>query len=233
MKQCPLCGTTYTDPSLSFCLADGAALTVAEQETVVRSAAGQGMRVDIPPEAAAARFTATPPASSSSGAFKVLLVVLGLGILVVLLALIGTVVYYNTRSERAGDPTDGVKTPAPSPAASTRNEADDLRDQIADLQKQLAEQKSPPAANSRVPIPAMRSTSLTTSARVNSPGDGFLALRSLPSSTVGERILKIPHGASVSVGACGPTVRGIHPGRWCQARYGGSTGYIYDYYVVY
>lgn len=49
MKQCPACKTTYTDDSLSFCLADGMALDSAtdEQPTVVKRVGNNPLRVDI------------------------------------------------------------------------------------------------------------------------------------------------------------------------------------------
>lgn len=231
-----------------FCLADGSALTdVGEQATIVqRSSGGPGnektvamgggqMRVDIPQNTQSAPFHPQPAAqpSGSSGWLKLLLVLLGLGILVVLIALIGTLAYYNMRSDRAAGPGNDVKMPSASPVPA-RDDKDELRDQIANLQKQLAEQKNTnrPAGTS-VPAPNLSSAAMTTTARANSPADGFLALRSLPSASVGDRILKIPHGASVAVGACGPVEHSVHPGRWCQARYNGYSGYVYDYYLIY
>lgn len=247
MKQCPTCGTNYTDETLRFCLADGAALTdLGERSTVARQTSGGPsnektvamgggqMRVDIPQDAPPRQYqTAPPPSGGSGGLLKVLLVLLGLGIFVVLLAIVGVVIYYNSRPEQAINKTPDLKTPAASPA-STKEDKDDLRDQIANLQKQLADQKNMNRPSTvPMPTPNFSSTTMTTTARANSPADGFLALRSLPSATVGDRILKIPHGATVSVGACGPVEKSVHPGRWCQARYNGYTGYVYDYYLVY
>ena len=246
MKQCPTCGTTYTDETLWFCLADGAPLSDlgGEQPTVVRQnsgvsptdktvAMGGGLRVDIPQDAPPQpqyHPAAEPPASpsGSSGLLKILLVILGLGFLVVLLAMVVMLVYYNTGPDKV--PGNDVKTPAASPSP-TKDGNDELRDQIANLQKQLAEQKN---ANqpANTTVPTMPSS--TTTARVNSPGDGFLALRTLPSSEAGDRITKIPHGATVSIGACGPVVRPVSKsGRWCQARYNGLSGYVFDAYLVY
>jgi hypothetical protein len=247
MKQCPTCRTTYTDETLRFCLADGAPLTdVGEQATVVRQSGGGPtaektvalgggqMRVDIPEDAPPPQFHSQPPssASGSGGLLKVLLIILGLGILIVLIALIGTVAYYNMRSEKVAGPGNDVKMPAASPAPTTGGN-DDLRDQVANLQKQLAEQKNANRPSAPMATPNLSSTTMTKTARANSPADGFLALRTLPSATTGDRILKIPHGATVSVGACGPVERSVHPGRWCQARYNGSSGYVYDYYLIY
>ena len=83
-------------------------------------------------------------------------------------------------------------------------------------------------------MPLLRELTDTKTARVDSPGDGFLALRKLPHSEIGERIAKIPHGATVEVGVCGPVVRPVNrAGRWCQASYNGQTGWVFDAYLVY
>jgi len=249
MKQCPTCRTTYTDETLRFCLADGAPLTDlgGEQSTVVRPTSGglsdektvamggEQMRADIP------QNTASPPpqyqsirqpSSGSGGVLKVLLVVLGLGIFVVLLAIVGLILFYKPRPDQADKIGPDLKTPASSPAP-TKDDKDYLRDLIANLEKQLANQKNDGPSAKPVSTPNLSSTTMTTTARANSPGDGFLALRSLPSASVGDRIIKIPHGASLSVGACGPLQQSVHPGRWCQARYNGYSGYVYDYYLTY
>ncbi|MTW22617.1 SH3 domain-containing protein [Allochromatium palmeri] len=63
---------------------------------------------------------------------------------------------------------------------------------------------------------------------VNSPGDGFLALRSEPTTKGGRRLAKIPHGTTLRLGVCQPTSNGS----WCQTSYQGLTGWILDRYVV-
>src|SRR5437899_12980270 len=95
MKQCPACGTTYTDTSLRFCLADGNPLTdlADSQETVIQSGGfhdaetiaigGERARVEIPRDTVQmpiATPTAAPASSGSGGIFKVFLVIIGLGI---------------------------------------------------------------------------------------------------------------------------------------------------------
>lgn len=64
---------------------------------------------------------------------------------------------------------------------------------------------------------------------VNTPGDGFLALRSQPSSKSGVRVLKIPHGSELHLGACIAASGGDN---WCEATYQGQSGWILDRYVV-
>ena len=247
MKQCPSCRTTYTDDTLSYCLADGSALNALadEQSTVVRSSASGGeaedtvamgwaaatpVQVDIPQTVIRTEDRLQPAPTNSSGTlFKILAVVIGIGVLALLGLGMAGFIYFNSSK---GEPEANVtisRTPLPSPTADN---AAELREQIANLEKRLNEQK----ATNRVPnMPAdipMQST--TTSGRVDSPSDGFLALRSLPNSEAGERILKIPHGASVAIGACGPVVTPVRrSGRWCQASYNGRSGWVFDAYIAY
>jgi len=248
MKQCPSCLTTYTDDTLRYCLADGTALNTPddEQSTVVRSSAtGSGdedtvamgwatpVRVDIPqtvirPKGIEDRRP-PEPAGSSGTLFKVLMVVIGIGILAVLgVATVGLIYFNSGKSEPEANVAIS-RTPLPSP---TPDNAAELREQIANLEKRLNEQKAAnrvPNTATNIPMP-----STTTSGRVDSPGDGFLALRSLPNSEAGERILKIPHGASVTIGACGPVMTPVkRSGRWCQASYNGRSGWVFDAYIIY
>jgi hypothetical protein len=65
--------------------------------------------------------------------------------------------------------------------------------------------------------------------RVNTPGDGFLALRSEPSTRRGSRLAKIPHGTTIELGDCAPSTG---RGNWCRTRYDGKAGWVLDLYVV-
>ena len=249
MKQCPACGTTYTDTSLRFCLSDGTALrdltteqptvvhsqTSSTAETIATTSGRQQMRVDIPSE----QVGFTPPipqpvpaaASSSGGMYKILVVILVLGFLALLAIGAAGFIYFSmsSSSKVVVDANKDVKaTPAQSPG---KDDKDELRDQIANLEKQLTDQKKKPA---NIPSLTMPDQPMTTTARVNSPGDGFLALRTLPNSEIGERILKIPHASIISVGACGPLVTPAkRSGRWCQATYDGYKGWVFDAYLIY
>ena len=251
MKQCPACKTTYTDDTLSYCLADGRPLVavVDEQATVVNRVGeatavfggGEKMRVEIPQETLVSN-AATPaigqsvPAPSSGGGLKVFVGVVVVILVLAAIAVIGGLAFYF--GSKGGDITPNknganrAATPPPSPSATT-DDKEELRQQIANLEKRLNEQKNANrAANIQLKMPNQPTT--TTTARVNSPGDGFLALRSLPNSEAGERVLKIPHGATISIGACGPVSRPVsRSGRWCQASYNGYSGWVFDAYLVY
>lgn len=236
MKQCPSCRTTYTDETLSFCLADGTPLTdIAEEVTFVRSGRSDPMRVEIPQTAAPPPSYMQPGAVPEKGSntMKIVLVVGLLGAMAVVAVGGAAALIYFNKDSRTAEPAANNKGTATPTATSTPDNTNELRDQIANLEKRLNEQKN---ANKTAATPlVMPSPSTTsTSATVNSPGDGFLALRSLPNSEAGARIVKIPHGATISIGGCGPVVRPVsRSGRWCQASYNGYTGWVFDAYLVY
>jgi hypothetical protein len=241
MKQCPSCRTTYTDDTLTYCLADGSVLRSLDdgESTIVRDSTGEPtVRIEVEHVETPTRVVDRPritssvePRRSSGTLWKVLVVLIGLGILTSLLIVAGGLIYLNSKTDTALLPTPNIKTTAsPTPA---KDENEELREQIANLAKKLDEQKrSSNQANAPLKLPGRSAT--TTSATVNSPGDGFLALRSLPNSEAGERIAKIPHGARVTIGACGPVVTPVkRSGRWCQATYNGLDGWVFDAYLTY
>ncbi len=69
--------------------------------------------------------------------------------------------------------------------------------------------------------------------RVNAPGDGFLALRSEPSDTEGERVEKIPHGSFVEIQDCQKEQKTVSgkKGRWCMVTYQKTTGWVFDAFL--
>ena len=66
-------------------------------------------------------------------------------------------------------------------------------------------------------------------ARVHTPGDGFLALRSEPTIRRGRRLLNIPHGTRLTLDAC--TNRQTD-GRWCSTTFEGQKGWVFERYLV-
>lgn len=242
VKRCPACGTTYTDDTLKYCLADGSPLTDGGDETVtvVRQLSDQAKTIAIaeePTVAASTRPHPTPasPASNSTSVLIKVLIALAVAVLLgVLVVIAAALIIYMSAVPAPATPANTarpntVASPAPT---SSRSESDELRDQIADLQKQLEQQRRS-GSNTLQPYstPAMRPSGV--SARVESPRDGFLALRSLPSSEIGDRLTTIPHGARVALGACGPVTSANRRGRWCQASYGGYSGWVFDGYLIY
>ena len=76
---------------------------------------------------------------------------------------------------------------------------------------------------------AAKATQRADTARVDTPGDGFLALRSEPTIRRGKRVLKIPHGTELTLGEC---VMRRDDGGWCRTGYQGRTGWVAEQYLV-
>jgi hypothetical protein len=231
MKQCPVCKTTYTDTTLLYCLADGSRLSEADDEepTVVD-------RWEPVPATVVGIGNAPTSKRSWIGTYvKVLIVLIGL-LVVSAFIVAAAVLFYLTSGERASNkPNDRVvlapsPTPEPTPAkADDPDESEkELIEQIANLEKMIREQAESDDPDN-IPL-----ANYSKSARVNSPNDGFLALRSYPNSQAGSRILKIPHASNIRVGMCLNTSRlGNRSGRWCQASYNGYSGWVFDAWLDY
>lgn len=251
MKQCPNCKSTYTDETLKFCLADGTNLIsldnaektigMSNDETIAMFSAKttNPMRVDIqkdnPPESVATVISPAfspphqPPERKSNWA--IIGILSGLLILV-LLGFIGFAAYVFLKPESNENKNIAATSPTPQPSATADNKKD-LEDKVANLEKQIANQKNQKTTNSPIPFPTTETIKERT-ARANSPSDGFLALRSLPSTEVGERLAKIPHGARLTVIDCPkPTNPGKIKGRWCRVNYDGIEGWAFDSYMIF
>jgi hypothetical protein len=77
--------------------------------------------------------------------------------------------------------------------------------------------------------PVTNGSAARETARVNTPGDGFLALRSEPSIRRGARLLKIPHGTLLTLDEC---ITREDDGRWCRTAFRGEVGWVSDRYLV-
>lgn len=73
------------------------------------------------------------------------------------------------------------------------------------------------------------STALAETAVVNTPGDGYLALRSEPSTSRGARLYKIPHATRLTVGEC---VLAPNTDRWCKTTFNGQSGWVFDRFLT-
>ena len=241
MKKCPVCKNTYTDDSLQFCLADGTALAFlsTEQPTEQFSAATNPIRVDfvkeeIPTVVAKKDFSGFEREEKKGKGWNLVygLIIGFVGSAILALIFIGIIVWQRMQLTETGNNNKPTPTVANTPNQTpTPDEAAILKEKIANLEKKVQEQKNtkptvPTIANTSTPQP----TKVT--ARVNSPGDGFLALRTQPSAETGDRILQIPHGAIVTVNACLPKVAG-KKGRWCRVDYNGNSGWAFDGFLIY
>lgn len=243
MKQCPVCKTTYTDDSLQFCLADGTALFSPSSTSEVTQQFSGGtnpIRVNIArdetPTIIAKPASLSPEIEEKKGRGWNLIFGLIGGFFVSAILAAGMFAGF-LWWQRGGNNEVGLNTQPSSTATNsitkspTPDEAAILKEKIANLERKVQEQKNtkptvPTISNSSVP----QSTKVT--ARVNSPGDGFLALRTAPSAETGDRILQIPHGATVTVNACLPKAPG-KKGRWCKVEYNGNSGWAFDGFLIY
>ncbi|MBX7170546.1 MAG: SH3 domain-containing protein [Pyrinomonadaceae bacterium] len=136
--------------------------------------------------------------------------------------------------QQSTNPTPSTPVPVASQTPASKDENDKLKDKVEELEKKIADQeKEKNQISNRQKVPIIKSSAAT--ARVNSPNDGFLALRTDPSSDYGDRILQIPHGATVKVLGCqGFRVNiGGRSGRWCRVSYDGYTGWVFDGWLIY
>ncbi len=242
MKQCPACRTNYTDDTLQFCLSDGARLNAVEDDakTIQMSAERHPIRVDfqndsaptiVPPSAVPAAKKGCSPLIVGGLLIVLLFAFGGIAVAVYLLAPFGTkeIVAANANSNTSPTPkTDAIN--------------DDINGKLANLEKQLAEQKKQGQKlnthpfSTQKPTPLPISPSAAQTAAVAPTGDGFLSLRTEPSVKTGVQLLKIPTGATVNLlGKCqnpGQTADG-KKGRWCLVSYNNQTGWVFDAYLNY
>ena len=228
MKTCPKCNSTYTDETLSFCLADGTPL-VEEQDAkteVIQSPEAKAMRIDIEQTPKRTEKIETPAPETieeSGGGRRIGMLVFGLisafALLVTAGAAAAGIYYFYILDDRQSETvTTSKKTPDP--------EIEELRKKLEELQKEIGGDAKKKSGSDDSEIKG-------TPATVNSPNDGFLALRSKPDHKTGSRLAKIPHGARINLYGCSSkrTKIGSRTGRWCLTRYAGKTGWVFDAWV--
>jgi len=197
-----------------------------EQPTVLR-AGNDPLRVDV----RANHVTSVPGTSRTGTVVKIVLGLLLLGFLgLVIAGAAGAYFYMNS-----GGSNKNVAINSPTPIATPTPTQDDenqrLQDALENLQKNLEEQTK---ADSNRTLPTWEDDALPT-ATVNSPKDGFLALRSEPNPDYGERLAKIPHGTILTVVSCETskvTIDG-RTGRWCLVTYDYNAGWVFDAWLTY
>ena len=240
MKQCPNCKTNYTDDSLQYCLSDGASLLSSpDNEKTVRMSFGgnEPMRVNIPSDSAPTVFAPQQqPVVQNQSSKKGFGLLLGGGFALLLLLIAAGIGAFIFLRQPANKNTVAAVSPTPivsnnvSPTAAPNDETARLKEEMANLKKQIENQKNP-KQNAIVGTvsPPPPSPQNGRTAHANSPGDGFLALRSEPNSESGYRITRIPHGAELTVLGCPkPSNVGKMAGRWCQVIYNGQSGWAFD-----
>ena len=209
MKFCPNCKTTYSDDSLLYCLSDGTNLIAmpSAEKTIEMNAATNPMRFDVPSQSDPTVFAPRnfqPQTENIKKGISPWLVVPLMGILLLSVAALTGYILLKP-SEIVVSNSNSI---SPTPTATPNNETAALKDELESLKKQIANQKTPVKNDSQVrPFPNdnSNSTPIIQTARVNSPGDGFLALRSIPDANNGMMLVKIPHGTNIEIIGCQKT----------------------------
>jgi hypothetical protein len=145
----------------------------------------------------------------------------------------------NSFREPAPQQQANLSPAAQSPAAAPTpdDENAELKEKIEELEKKIEEQEkkseAKPPVTAKPKVPTIKGTG--GNAQVNSPNDGYLAMRSEPNTETGYRVLTIPHGADVRVLGCLEYSErvGGRTGRWCRVSYAGNTGWVFDGWLVY
>jgi hypothetical protein len=208
---------------------------LTDTETVI--SAGSPLRIDIAGEQPAriaplrSAESVPQPVPENKGISTAMATGI-IAILVLVIVALGGFAAFVYFSDKQAANTVAAPTPTPVNSSTPDRETAKLREDLANLQRQIDQQKNArPAANTRT-VPSSTGTATVTA---DSPGDGFLALRSEPNSETGARLAKIPHGTAFTIGSCLDykiTQRG-NRGRWCTANYSGQTGWVFDAFVKY
>lgn len=229
MKQCTICGTTYTDDTLNYCLADGGPLNTltSEADTVVR----HGVRVDITRPQAGLTQPVADPSSRPSNVWKILIAVFALGFLGILILGAAGAFYYFSSGSSSVITSPTTPDPTAPPVNTSDPEKEKLQQELANLKKKIDEVNNSDTNSSDLDF----GSDFLPTARVDSPNDGFLALRSEPDAEKGERLAKIPNGTLVTVVSCDDTriTIGSRTGRWCLITYDSHAGWVFDAWLAY
>jgi hypothetical protein len=221
MKKCPQCGSTYTDRTLSYCLTDGSPLEEddpgrteafvvqdSEEQSPARQTERGRVNIGIPSldevETAESGPGQKEFVSDTGPVRRTNFGLVALLVFFIVIVVAGVSVFV-TYSIITGSNQQVSSDPT----------VDVLRKQL----KELSEQVKKDGEKVR---------------RVNSPGDGFLALRDMPSAKVGRRLAKIPHGSEVVIEGCQEksVVIGGRRGKWCRARWNNTTGWVFDVWLT-
>lgn len=212
MKRCPSCGNTYTDDSLRFCLSDGKPLEFDD---------GDKFKVEIPTVEAKIPTTISyeqkeNPTEKNYLLFLIPAAVLGL----FLIGGLAAALYFFSQTGRQ----------------TQNSETDKNSNKFAINSKETYSSPTPDKIKSKAtdtPKPTIDSSGQQTR-KVNSPNDGFLALRSEPDSESGDRMDKIPHGTNVEIVECqneSKTIAG-RKGKWCYVAYADKRGWVFDAWLI-
>jgi hypothetical protein len=228
MKQCPACLQNYDDAE-NFCQSDGSTLIVISMEQTSYSSADT-------PTVVIPKFpngqTNPLPVKQTS---PILYALIG-GMAVLILVLGGFLLYRQSTSESEKGKTETIKKSEDTTKDSNKNEkvtTNESETIPAPTVKTIIVEKEVPKI-AQVPLPSVKQVD-DRIVTVNSPRDGYLALKTEPCiAPCGTMLLKIPHGTKLTLGTCKNNfeVADRRRGRWCYTSYGGNTGWIFDAFVT-
>lgn len=237
MKLCPNCKTTYSDDTLRFCLTDGTSLipTSGAEKTVEMSGGTNQMRLPMQSVPTMVSPVRTETARRGINPWFIFLPIFALLSLVVI-ALLG---YILLKPETPIVSNSATPTPTalPTTTPTPDKETAALKEELESLKKQIEDQKNPSKNDSTArPFPTQNAPApVVQTARVNSPNDGFLALRSIP-DTSGIMLAKITHGTYIEIIGCQKNATqkpGKRRGRWCRTDFNGQSGWVFDAFLSY
>ena len=229
MNRCPTCDRLY-EADVQFCPTDGTPLEAVVAPPVARVVA---------------------PAMPAAQASQTLPILVGV-LVVAVVALVGFLLWQqqqtsadlSARTEAAETEAATARLDAEQQRNAARAEASRAAAAAGEAQQASAERDeasaaarsaaaSARAARAAAQTPRPEPVSYTRTGIAYSPSDGFLALRSAPTSS-STMVYRIPHQAPVALGACrSPIPFGDRTGSWCRARYDGRTGWIFDAFISY
>lgn len=237
MKLCPNCKTNYSDDTLRFCLSDGAKLvpmSAGGEKTLELTGNTNPIRFDVPNPSEPTIVSPVNPINQTirRGISPWLIIPL---FAILLFAIIGLVGYILLKPNEIAVSNQPIPTPAPT--AAPNDETNTIKEELESLKKQIAERNTAKNNSNARPFPNQNPNApIVQLARVNSPNDGFLALRSIPDSTNGIMLAKIPHGTNIEIIGCQKNavqLPGKRRGRWCRTNYNEYSGWVFDAFLSY
>jgi hypothetical protein len=217
MKQCPQCQKIYADDMI-YCLDDGSTLffnSFSNNEEI--------------PTVISSKQRINPQPSVNQNAKWMYPLIGVMSGLIIVFAFLAALPYLTAKKEGILDTTSPSKNEKVT--TSQRESIPSPTVQTIIVEKEVPKsvsvpQPSAPPSEKQVNYPVVT---------VNSPRDGYLALKSEPCvAPCGTMLLKIPHGTRLSLGTCKDNleVADRRRGRWCYTSYGGYTGWIFDAFVT-
>lgn len=231
MKRCPKCGLALTDDN-DYCLEDGTLLVGDFGGQSFGSFQSPG---EVPTQVVARPQTTNPqfidqPGSMRNGTTTSQYLIFGV-ILLLAMAAVGFGVAFFTSSQNKLDDSQAAANGSDEQRRfdDKRREREAENERLRIERERLEREKS---AVSSVPLTAPGYPTVT----VNSPRDGYLALKSEPCiAPCGRTLVKIPHGTRLTFGSCKESyeVADRRRGKWCYTNYAGQTGWVFDGFVSY